>query len=365
MKAVDVKALQPGNQLAKPIIDSYGRVLLQKDVIFTERLIRRLKEFDFKYVFIEDAYSENIEPQSIIDEELRIETISKIRKTFKTFDQFDATSQNQYVLERSIDDIKDTVHEIANTINHHDEILSIMSDIFMFDDYLYNHSINVTVYTLVLAKELQFSDKEIEEIGIGAMLHDIGKIKVPKSIINKPDQLSDIEFDVVKEHTTYGYEMLKKFSNIPSIVAFCAYQHHERLDGSGYPLGLKEANIHEYAKIMAVSDVFDAVTSNRVYRNAFLPHEGLEILYSGSDSLFSKKYIELFRKHVSIYPNGSYVELNDGRRGIIAKQSKIPDRPIIRILEEEKLRLTLSELYEVDLSEHSTIMITKCNTTPF
>ncbi|TFB24270.1 HD-GYP domain-containing protein [Filobacillus milosensis] len=364
MKAVNIDALRPGDQLAKPIIDSYGRILLQKEVIFTERLIRRLKDFDFLYVFIEDTLSEDIVPQNLIDQELRIEAISKIRQTFKVFDEFNKNKHQQYVLEKSINDIQGTVGEIIDVVNGHEEIISIMSDIFMFDDYLYNHSVNVTVYTLVLAKELGFTNRQTEEIGIGSMLHDIGKMKVPKNIINKPGKLTNIEFEVVKEHTTYGYETLKQFKHLPPNVAYCAYQHHERLDGSGYPLGLREPNIHEYAKIMAVSDVFDAVTSNRVYRNAFLPHEGLEILYSGSDSQFSQKYIELFRKHISIYPNGAYVELSDGRRGIIVKQTSLPDRPIIRVLEEEDHEIHVSQIYELDLSKSLSVVITDCNTTP-
>ncbi|WP_175615130.1 HD-GYP domain-containing protein [Piscibacillus halophilus] len=364
MKAVTMNALRPGDQLANPIIDAYGRVLLQKDVIFTEKLIKRLKDFDFRYVYIEDSLSEDIAPQNIINERLRVEAISKIRQTFKVFDEYDHQKHKQYMLERSMNEVQSTVNEIIDVVKSHDEILSIMSDIFMFDDYLYNHSVNVTVYTLVLARELHFSDRQIEEIGIGAMLHDIGKMKVPKTIIDKPGKLTDMEFEVVKEHTTYGYDILKQFKNIPQSVAYCAYQHHERLDGSGYPLGLKEPNIHEYAKIMAVSDVFDAVTSNRVYRNAFLPHEGLEILYSGSDTQYSPKYINLFRRHISIYPNGSYVALSDGRKGIIVRQTKVPDRPVIRILEEQDHEIHASQVYDLDLTKHLSLVITDCNTIP-
>ncbi|RPF50339.1 HD-GYP domain-containing protein [Aquisalibacillus elongatus] len=363
MKAVRLEYLRPGDQLAHPIIDSYGRVLLQKEVIFTEKLIKRLSDLDFKYVYIEDELSDDIIPQNIIDEELRIEAISNIRNTFKVFHQYKKKKHQQYMLEQSVNTVQQTVNDIIGVVDQHDEILSIMSDIFMFDDYLYNHSVNVTVYTLVLAKELNYSSRQIEEIGIGAMLHDIGKVKVPKSIIDKPGKLTDMEFEVVKEHTTYGYEILKQFKGIPSVVANCAYQHHERLDGSGYPLGLKGPNIHEYAKIMAVSDVFDAVTSNRVYRNAFLPHEGLEILYSGSGTQYSQEYINLFRKHISIYPNGAYVTLSDGRSGIIASQTKIPDRPIVRILDEGEQPISKSEVYDLDLSQKPDVVITDCNTT--
>ncbi|WP_054753669.1 hypothetical protein [Piscibacillus salipiscarius] len=129
MKAVTIDALRPGDQLAKPIIDAYGRILLQKEVIFTQKLIKRLKEFNFRYVYIEDALSEDIMPQNIIDEQLRVEAISKIRQTFKIFDQYNEKEHKQYVLERSVKEVQETVNEIINVVNEHDEILSIMSDI--------------------------------------------------------------------------------------------------------------------------------------------------------------------------------------------------------------------------------------------
>src|SRR5690606_1819289 len=109
------------------------------------------------------------------------------------------------------------------------------------------------------------SDKEVEALGVGALLHDIGKIFIPPSILNKPSHLTDEEFEIVKAHTEYGYDLLRKQHQFPMVVAHCAYQHHERIDGSGYPRGLKNYEIHKFGKIIGVADVFDAMTSNRVY----------------------------------------------------------------------------------------------------
>ena len=131
------------------------------------------------------------------------------------------------------------------------------------------------------------------------------------------------------------FNYLKNIHTVSLHVAHCAYQHHERLDGSGYPRGLKDNEIHELGKIIAVADVFDAVTSNRVYRSAMLPHEGLEILYAGAGTKFEIPIVEAFRRAVAIYPNGLSVVLNDGRKGVVSGQNiGIGDRPIIRILEE-------------------------------
>lgn len=144
------------------------------------------------------------------------------------------------------------------------------------------------------------------------------------------------------------------------MIAHCAYQHHERLNGSGYPRGLIGNDIHTYGKIIAIADVYDAVTSNRVYRKAMLPHEGLEILYGGAISEFEKRFVEAFKRSVAVYPNGLTIELSDGRTGVVIRQNKhICDRPVVRILKEHNE--IVNNPYEVDLSKNIQIMIHSCH----
>ncbi len=360
MKTAKIEQLNEGDVLAKPIIDSYGRVLLQKGVVFTERIIRRLADFQFKFVYIHDDMTDDIIPYELLDDQMRIETIQQIRNSFNVLNE--SQPNDYYVIEKTLKDVQKKVNEINEVIQGHDEMLSIMSDLFLYDDYLYMHSLNVTVYTLALANELDFSNSKIEQIGIGALLHDLGKTKIPKSILNKPNQLTDLEFDVIKEHTIYGYDLIKSATSLTEEVKYCVVQHHERLNGSGYPYGLKGQNIHPYAQILAVTDVFDAVTSNRVYRPGILPHEGLEVLYSGSGEFFQPEYVDLFRKNISIYPNGTYVELSTGEKGIVAKQNKhLPDRPTIRIVESREGSLHKSAVYEIDLATRMDVLITNSN----
>ena len=150
---------------------------------------------------------------------------------------------------------------------------------------------------------------------------------------------------------------MRQLHNVSLLVAHCAFQHHERLDGSGYPRGLKGDEIHPYAKIIAVADVFDALTSNRVYRDAMLPHEALEILYAGSGTLFDANVIQAFRRSVAIYPNGMVVVLSDGRRGIVEKQNKgLTHRPFLRIIAEKGEEL--AQPYSLDLSVNLDVVIT-------
>lgn len=358
MRVKHVTKLVEGDILAKPIKDQFGRILLQKDVYLTERLIKLLKQYYFGNVYVVDIYAEGIVSEEPISDELKYKAINQIRSTFNAFEHYIHGQQTKIILDESIMHIEETVNEIASVIKTSDMMLSIMSDIFVFDQYLYTHSLNVTLYSLVLAKKLNYNEKDMTELGIGALLHDIGKLKIPKEILNKPGALTKFEYEVVKEHTTYGYQLLKDVQNIPDSIVSCAYEHHERLNGTGYPRGLKDQDIHEYAKILMIADVFDAVTTDRSYRDAYLPHVGFEILYAGSGTEFNKSYIEAFRKSILLYPNGTYVRLSDGRAGIVAKQNRFfTDRPVVRVTEEHGHRLALNQVYEIDLSKHLNITI--------
>ena len=199
---------------------------------------------------------------------------------------------------------------------------------------------------------------------VGAFLHDVGKMQVKKDILLKPGKLTEEEYEQIKLHSEHGYRMLKEVPNLPLLVAHCAYQHHERINGSGYPRGLKGQDIHLYGKIIAVADVFDAVTTNRVYRKAMLPHEALEILYAGAGTLFEQNIVEAFRNSVAVYPVGLTVILNDRRIGVVVRQNMgTSNRPVVYIIEENGV--PVEEPYELNLMKTLDIVITDCDTTMY
>lgn len=157
MKTAKIQDLNEGDILARPITDSYGRVLLQKGVKFTNRIIQRLADFQFKYVYVQDELTEDIYPQDLLDDQIRFETIHYIRESFRAFNEQPTNlKRNQYILEKSLKEVQKKVGEINEIIQDNEEILSIMSDLFLYDDYVYMHSLNVTVYSLALANELNY-----------------------------------------------------------------------------------------------------------------------------------------------------------------------------------------------------------------
>ncbi len=360
MRLVSTATVEPGAILAKTIYNDKGQVLLSDGVALNERMLKRLLEMGIAYVYIKDAKTEDIQYKEAFPRELKVKAIKSIESTFHQI-QVDATLSRSFVVERASQNFTDIIRQLHEEIKNNGDLLSILSDVFTYDDYIFTHSFNVTLYSLAIGMELGLPQKEIETLGLGAIMHDVGKMKIPTDILLKPGRLTDEEFQIVKQHPEDGFRLLKDVHTISLLVAHCAYQHHERINGSGYPRGIKGNEIHRFGKIIAVADVFDAVTSNRVYRKAMLPHDGLEILFAGSGTLFEEEIVNAFRKAVAIYPVGITVELSDGRKGIVSEQnSGKSDRPKVKILEKDGLNVTP---YELDLMKELSVVITGCDTT--
>lgn len=359
MRLVSTASVEKGTVLAKAIYTENGRILLNEGYALEERSIARLLDLGIAYIYIDDSETKDIKINSPISQKLRNEAIKTIEATFKEVGK-NTNLPTSFVLEKSSKKFTELIRVIMTEIKDNHDLLTILSDVFIYDSYIFSHSFNVTLYSLAIGIELNLNTKELETLGLGAILHDVGKMKIPLNILMKPGKLTYEEYTEIKKHAEEGFQILRKVHTIPLAVAHCAYQHHERNDGSGYPRGLKGNEIHPLAKIIAVADVFDAVTTNRVYRQAMLPHEGLEILYAGTGTMFDHEIIEAFRRAVAIYPVGVTVELNDGRRGVIIRQNAgLSERPVIRILEENQGKV---KPYELDLKTELNIVITGCDT---
>ena len=357
MRLISTKVLQTGMVIGRTIWNEAGRPLLQKGVKVSGHIIQRLQQLNIQYVYIDDKISTNIEIEEAIPRAVRQHAVDQITSSFNKLKNLKGKDVT-YCLDQQTKHFSAIIDDLFDNIMNNKEILTVLSDAFLYDNYIYTHSLQVAVYSIAIAKEMHYNAAEIRQIGIGAILHDVGKIMIPQEILKKPDRFTNEEYELMKLHTKYGFDLLRNLHTISLLSAHCAFQHHERLDGSGYPRGLLDFEIHPYAKIIAVADVFDAVTSTRVYRKKMLPSRGMDIIKEGSGTLYDEKVVNAFRRCVAYYPNGTCLLLSDGRRGIVCKQNReYTERPWVRIFEEngEMLKAT----YEILLAEQLDISVEK------
>lgn len=352
-----MNVLKEGMVVGRTIWNEAGHPLLHKDVIVTSRIVERLRDLNIQYLYIEDKVSRGIEVEETVTPAKRIQVVKNITKSFKEVKQT-KSSQAPYVLDQQSKVIGLIVEDIMNSIIGSEEVLMVLTDAYLYDEYIYQHSFQVTMYSIAIAKEMGYSYDDIRLIGMGAMLHDIGKLLIPPEILSKPGKLTDEEYDEMKQHTRFGFDLLRNLHSVSLLVAHCAFQHHERIDGSGYPRGLVDFEIHPFAKIIAVADVFDALTSTRVYRKKMLPTDAISIIEEGRGIQFDARVVDAFKQSIVHYANGTLVLLNDGRRGIVSKQNLVDaSRPWLRIFEENHSMLEAT--YEICLSDCPMLEIEK------
>ena len=213
------------------------------------------------------------------------------------------------------------VSELADSIVTNSTALLWLTNLKDRDEYTSQHSLNVCILSLLFGQHLELSTEELNNIGVGALLHDIGKLRVPLNILNKPASLTDHEFGVMKKHPAYGYDLLKNGYDLHETSLDIIRHHHERLDGTGYPDGLIGDSISHFTKMVSIIDVYDAVTSKRVYHDETTPYDALNKLYHQSEKKIDRDLLEQFIKCVGIYPVGSIVELNTGHVGVVVATS--------------------------------------------
>jgi len=214
------------------------------------------------------------------------------------------------------------VEEISDSVSRNPGALISLARLKTADDYTYMHSVAVCALMVALARQLGLSDEETRSAGVAGLLHDLGKAAMPMDVLNKPGKLTDAEFAIIKGHPEAGYQMLLRGSGVNEMALDVCLHHHEKTDGSGYPKHLKDAEISLYAKMGAVCDVYDAITSNRPYKTGWDPAESLRKMAEWANGHFDPKIFQAFVKSLGIYPIGSLVLLSSGRLGIVVEQSQ-------------------------------------------
>ncbi|HEX5803225.1 MAG TPA: HD-GYP domain-containing protein [Azospira sp.] len=222
----------------------------------------------------------------------------------------------------SAEDCAPLVEEISSSVARNPGALISLARLKTADDYTYMHSVAVCALMIALARQLGLDDAQTRQAGLAGLLHDLGKAMVPNEVLNKPGKLTDDEFAVVKKHPELGHAALLQGCGVPEAVLDVCLHHHEKTDGSGYPKGLKADEISLFAKMGAVCDVYDAITSNRPYKAGWDPAESLRKMAEWAKGHFDEAVFQAFVKSVGIYPTGSLVRLESGRLAVVSEQSE-------------------------------------------
>ncbi|HQT29639.1 MAG TPA: HD-GYP domain-containing protein [Thiobacillus sp.] len=219
------------------------------------------------------------------------------------------------------DAVGELVEEISSSVLRNPGALVSLARIKTADDYTYMHSVAVCALMVSLGRQLGLDEASVREAGMAGLLHDLGKSVMPVAVLNKPGKLTDSEFDVIKQHPVEGHRLLVDSSSASAIVLDVCLHHHEKIDGSGYPHQLAGDTISLFAKMGAVCDVYDAITSNRPYKAGWDPAESIRKMTEWSKSHYDERVFQAFIKSIGIYPNGSLVKLASGRLGVVIEQS--------------------------------------------
>lgn len=214
------------------------------------------------------------------------------------------------------------VEEISNSVMRNPGALISLARLKTADDYTYMHSVAVCALMIALSRQLGLDEEQTRQAGLAGLLHDLGKAMVPNAILNKPGKLTDEEFAEIKKHPAYGHKALLAGNGIPEIALDVCLHHHEKVDGSGYPKGLKADQITLFSKMGAVCDVYDAITSNRPYKAGWDPAESLRKMAEWAKGHFDEAVFQAFVKSLGIYPVGSLIRLDSGRLGVVIEQSE-------------------------------------------
>ena len=338
IRKYNLSELQAGMIVAELMSSEDGKSILGEGTVLTDNRIRLLKQWGVERIAIllenTDAKIEPLLPWSFdraAFNDYYKETVDLVKTAFKSISLFREVpvARMQELANEKIDPLIDAP--------------GVMSHLLMIrhtDDYTFEHSVNVAILSGVIGKWLGITGQDLRDLIFSGLMHDIGKSQVPLEILNKPGNLLPDEMEIMRMHTTKGYYLLKEVPQVPTVVMLSVLQHHERMDGSGYPLRMKGTSIHRFARIIAVADIYDAMTSDRVYRRRTTPYHVIENLFQQMFAWLDPEVCSAFLYHVRDFLTGNIVLLSDGRQAEVIRPGAFPiGMPLVKTADGQFINL--------------------------
>jgi len=347
MRIKQIKELHPGQILGQTLYTENGAVLLRKGVYISSFIIKKLQESGYTSVYIWEDNME-YELEDVIRPEIRQKAINDLRKFTKAIEGEDPKSA-----EAKMSIMRAEISTIVDELFNQKEIVVEMVDLKNTNRGLYQHSVNVMIHSVILAVGLELNKKEVGKVATAALLHDIGMVFMPSEILAKKSSITPAEYEKMKEHPQKGFEFLRDRLNLEATIRMGVLDHHEHYDGSGYPEGKKGDKIHLYARIIAVANKYDSITSDRNYKKGKPVAEALEYVMGGGGSIFDPELTRIFIRNINPYPVNTLLKLSDGTvAAVVEVHPNIYTRPVVQVVsgEEKGKRIDL-------LQENSRVII--------
>lgn len=331
MRFVPINCIRAGSILGKHLLGGNGEVLLREGTELHEPYIKRLSALGLHGVYVSDALSEDLEIANVLSDELRVKALQGVKNGLADAQKGDLSSALQ-----NAEALQETSLCIVDEILSKKSIIFNMIDIKTYDGYTFQHSVSVAILSVLLGISLDYNRSKLAKLAYGAILHDLGKVFVDPKIINKPDKLTEEEFEQVKKHPMEGYIYLRDHYGMTEISARGVVEHHERYDGSGYPRKKAENDISEFGRIIAIADVYDALVSDRPYRKGLFAAEAMEYLMGSSGRMFDPILIQQFLRKVALFPVGTCVLLSEGSTALVMENfESFTQRPLVKVFSKD------------------------------
>ena len=331
-KYVPLRIVQSGMMIDQAIIDRAGRVLIARRTRLEDFHIDALKKMGVTGIYTCEG-TEDVKPADAakvqISESVRSRVAQGVQYLYQDTQSPDFTNAS-----RSITD------DLLRAIEDNDAVAVDIGALKISDEYTFKHSVDVATMSMIVAQKYGLDDKQVYEIGIAGLLHDIGKSKVPNEILNKAARLTDEEFAIMKQHSVYGYRILQSKEDLSMEIKLGVLQHHEKMNGKGYPMGITGDKIDLFARLISVSDIYDALVTERPYKKPFSPRDAVEMIMSMTEEL-DITVMRCFLESVILYPVGTDVALSNGETARVVEN--VPNA----VLRPKVLGLTTGKVYDL------------------
>ena len=306
-----VSQCQVGTIISEDLKSYQGITLVAKNSILNQYILDRLRDMGILYIWTYSSDIPEAKVSLVNNERVKASYKEAILVVKQVLREMSTGGKLNYLKITQISEL------VYGSVNDSVNVIKCLNDIKDKDEYTYNHCVNVAFYSMLIGKWLTLPKAEIEEIIQAGLLHDIGKVLIPDEILNKRGKLSELETDIMQRHSLIGYFSIKNIKEINHPIKEAVLSHHERVDGSGYPYGLRGDEINLYAKIIAIADVYDAMTQDRVYKKGVNPFAAFEMFLTLGMGMFDIHVLNVFLKNISVNFTGLNVIMENGERGEI------------------------------------------------